>query len=58
MAKLIQINERDNVAVAIDSLMKGDVLTIGGETFTVYSDIPGGHKVAIHDIKKGAKVIK
>ena len=41
MAKLIQINERDNVAVAIDSLMKGDVLTIGGETFTVYSDIPG-----------------
>ena len=58
MAKLIQINERDNVAVAIDSLMKGDVLTIGGETFTVYSDIPGGHKVAIHDIKKGEKVIK
>ena len=58
MANLIQINERDNVAVAIDSLMKGDVITAGGDTFSAYSDIPAGHKIAIHDIKKGEKVIK
>ena len=58
MANLIRINDRDNVAVAIDSLMKGDVVTVDGDTFTIYSDIPGGHKVALCDIKKGDRIIK
>ena len=32
MANLIRINDRDIVAVAIDSLMKGDVVTVDGDT--------------------------
>ena len=55
---LIRINSRDNVAVAIKPLMKGDVVTVGGDTFTVFSDIPAGHKVALSDIKKDESVIK
>ena len=55
---LIRINSRDNVAVAIKALMKGDVVTVDGDTFTVFSDIPAGHKVALCDIKKDESVIK
>ena len=56
--KLIRINPRDNVAVALEPLFKGDVVTVDGDTFTLFSDIPGGHKVALSDIKKEEKVIK
>ena len=57
-SNLIRINTRDNVAVAIKGLMKGDVVTVDGDTFTVFSDIPAGHKVALCDIKKDEDVIK
>lgn len=55
---LIRINNRDNVAVAIKPLMKGDVVTVDGDTFTVFSDIPAGHKVALSEIKKDESIIK
>ena len=57
-ANIIKINNRDNVAVAISPLLKGDVVTVDGDTFTVFSDIPAGHKVALCDIKKDESVIK
>ena len=56
--KLIRITDRDNVAVAISSIMKGEIVTVSGDTFTAFSDIPQGHKIALCDIKKGEKVIK
>lgn len=56
--KLIKINSNDNVAVAINPLFKGDVMTIEGETFTLLSDIPAGHKVALRDIAKEENIIK
>ena len=56
--KLIRINPRDNVAVALEPLFKGDVVTVDGDTFTIFSDIPGGHKVALSDIKKEEKIKK
>lgn len=56
--KLIKINFNDNVAVAIQPLFKGDVVTIEGDTFTLLSDIPAGHKVALTDISKDEKIIK
>ena len=58
MKKLIRINSRDNVAVAIHPLFKGDVETVDGITFTIYSDIPAGHKVALRDISKDETIIK
>ena len=57
-SELIRINGKDNVAVAITALAKGDVVTVGDDTFTIFSDIPRGHKVAIRDISKGERIIK
>ncbi len=56
--KLIRITDRDNVAVAVSPVMKGEVVTVSGDTFTAFSDIPQGHKIALKDLKKGDKVIK
>lgn len=56
--KLIKINPNDNVAVAIESLYKGDVVTVGDDTFTLVTDIPAGHKVALRDIDKEESIIK
>ena len=56
--KLIRITDRDNVAVAISAVMKGEIVTVSGETFTAFSDIPQGHKIALKDIRKGEKIIK
>ena len=55
---VFQINPHDNVAVAVDAVAKGSVVTAGGKTFTVCQDIPAGHKVALQPIAKGEDVIK
>ena len=49
---VFQIHPHDNVAVAVDAVAKGSVVTAGGKTFTVCQDIPAGHKIAIKEIKK------
>ena len=56
--KLIRITDRDNVAVALESLPQGSVVEVDGLTFTVGSNVPAGHKVALSDIKEGEGVIK
>jgi len=52
--KTFKINEKDNVAVALENLKKGE--NIGDVTLAM--DVPMGHKIAIRDIKSGEKVIK
>ncbi len=58
MEKLIRITPRDNVAVAIEPLFKGDVILLEGEQYTLVSDLPAGHKMALQDLKEGDRVIK
>jgi altronate hydrolase len=59
MAQIIIINPRDNVAVALRDLKKGETLPLpDGRKLSVLSDIPYSHKVAIEDIPEGADVIK
>ena len=58
MKKLIRINPQDNVAVALSKISKGELLEVGGISFKAISDIPSGHKIAIHCIESGEKVIK
>ena len=55
---VFQIHPHDNVAVAVDAVAQGSVVTAGGKTFTVCQDIPAGHKVALQPIAKGEDVIK
>ena len=58
MENILKINELDNVAVAIVALHKGDVVTVDGKTYTLRTDVPAGHKMALVDLKKEDKVIK
>lgn len=52
--KYIKINPEDNVAVALQDLVKGDVV----EGVTLQMDIPRGHKIVLKDLKAGDNVIK
>lgn len=56
--KLIRITDKDNVAVALSTIVKGDVINIDGLTITSTMDVTAGHKIALTDIKKGDAVIK
>lgn len=47
MKKIIKINDIDNVIVALEPLVTGDVITVDGQDITIKEDIPTGHKVAI-----------
>ena len=61
-AKIIVINEKDNVATAIVPLKTGSTLALEGqgrkERVKLLSSIPMGHKFALRDIEKGADVVK
>ncbi len=56
--RALRIHEKDNVAVATESLSKGEVILISGEEITISEPIPAGHKFAIEDINSGEAVIK
>lgn len=54
----IKIHPDDNVIVAIEDIKKGSTIEIDGDVINACDDIPGGHKMAAADIKKGNDVIK
>ena len=56
--KLIQIDSRDNAAVALDALSAGEEAVLAGRTYQVREDIPFGHKMALEDLASGAVVVK
>lgn len=56
--KLIQIDSRDNAAVALDALSPGEEAVLAGRTYQVREDIPFGHKMALEDLASGAVVVK
>ena len=61
-AKAIVINEKDNVATALELLNAGAKVSIEIhdrlEEIKLLSDIPMGHKFALEDIEEGVAVIK
>nr|WP_136252041.1 altronate dehydratase family protein [Ningiella ruwaisensis] len=64
----IRVHPRDNIAVAVKNLSKGDALALqsapakneGLSTSEVFvsEDINSGHKIALCDIKQGAYILK
>ncbi|WP_017472000.1 UxaA family hydrolase [Amphibacillus jilinensis] len=58
MPKFIQLQEHDNVVVALTALKAEETLQINGETLTLQETIPQGHKIAIKAIEKNEDVIK
>ncbi|MBQ8072221.1 MAG: altronate dehydratase [Clostridia bacterium] len=58
MPSFLRINAADNVAVALEPLAKGSVLTLPEGEVTALEDIPAGHKIALRDIPEGENIIK
>ena len=63
MRNAVVIDKKDNVAVAIEPIAKGDEIVCGlpggGEArLTAAGDITIYHKLALHDIPAGGKIVK
>lgn len=58
MGKNIQINDSDNVAVALEQLSANDIVKSGGKELKLQENVALGHKFALADIAQGEKVIK
>jgi len=55
----IIIDNRDNVAVAVEDIKKGALILLPDESsIPACSDIPAGHKIALRDMKAGEDIIK
>lgn len=54
MSKLFKINDKDNVAVALEELKKGEII----DNIKLLDNIPFGHKVLLNDLKSGENIIK
>jgi altronate dehydratase small subunit len=61
-SRVILINEKDNVATALEPLEAGTViaLEVGGRTerVAISSAVPPGHKFALRQIEAGEAVVK
>src|SRR5205814_9088104 len=55
--KVLRIHPRDNVAVALTNLKKGEHITISERSATLLSEIPAKHKFALEDLAIGDEVI-
>ena len=58
MSKFITINPTDNVAVCLETGIKGETVVIEGREIILLEEIPVGHKVALQTIENGKDVIK
>ena len=56
--KYIKIHPSDSVAVAVENLKSGEILSFDDNNIELLNDIPAGHKFAIKDIKKNENIIK
>ena len=49
-SRVLQIDSRDNVLVALANLSRGESVEYGGKTYAVNSDVPAKHKFAIGNL--------
>jgi len=58
LARAVRVRPTDDVAVAVDALEPGDVITVGGDTVRIREAVPAGHKVALRSLGVGDVVHK
>ncbi|MGI6280144.1 MAG: UxaA family hydrolase [Acutalibacteraceae bacterium] len=56
--KFIKIHKKDNVAVALTEIKKGESVEVDGVAVVAADYIPSGHKIALAGINKGENIIK
>jgi altronate hydrolase len=57
MNKVMQIDERDNVLVALSDLQSGEQVTSESETYVLETDVPAKHKFAKEALGVGAHIV-
>jgi altronate hydrolase len=57
-SKLLKIDARDNVAVALEDIAAGEMLEIGASALTAKEAIDRGHKIALSNIRESEDIIK
>src|SRR6202790_2074897 len=55
--RVLQLNTKDNVLVALDDLQEGEQIGFSGRTFTLMTNLPPKHKFATDDIPPGGAVV-
>lgn len=55
--KVLKVNPKDNVIVALQDLTKGEAIIYNGETYVLQEDIPAKHKFYVSDMQAGDEVI-
>ena len=58
LARAVRVRPTDDVAVAVDALEPGDVITVGDDSVRIREAIPAGHKVALRSLGVGEVVHK
>lgn len=56
--KSLRIDKKDNVAVALAPLKKGEMVSVSEEKIHLSEDIPQGHKFMLTPLPKGSLIIK
>ncbi|WP_046227700.1 UxaA family hydrolase [Paenibacillus dauci] len=58
MLEMIQINEQDNVVVALRDYQRGETIPAGERQIVLQEDVARGHKIAIETIEPDHNIIK
>jgi len=56
-ARLLRLDPRDNVLVALADLPKGEIIHFSGNDYLLLSDVPAKHKFVAQDLAAGEDVI-
>ena len=55
---IILVNENDNVVTSLKQKKSGDRFKVDDRIIEIQNEIPAGHKIALHKIKKGEPIVK
>src|SRR5271167_525873 len=55
-SRVLQLDPRDNVLIALSNLTKGEPVTLGAQSYVLGSDVPAKHKLAMQDLATGADI--
>ncbi len=56
-AKVLRLDARDNVLVALDDLREGETINYLGNDYSLLSDVPAKHKFLTADVSAGGAII-
>jgi altronate hydrolase len=57
MRKVLQLDARDNVLIALSDLKQGDGVEFNGSTYPLVSRVPAKHKFATEDLPVGTSIV-